>query len=275
MQKVLDHQLEEQIQRTAVPVKGGKKAPLVDVFLWGDNCLRIRLPLSDARRHLGAAGCYFKRPPPLKQMFGLGLGLFFATFLGFYAFLFYQAWAPVAIWCALGLAMGGLTGWLLGLVFSRSIMQLGYVAWSKWDPETGTRSILPMEHSGVEIAMLPKHRRAFLVAIGEMAPTPVKKASGDNHSAPEEPEEDSLTAYIIATFSTKKLYNSLQALVQRRILAGHHGMQKVLQYASIGSIAVALLIIAALVTLVMTSDKSTGSTTNQSSPGSEVSDAKR
>lgn len=241
-------------------VKPGQKIPMVDVFLWGPVPLRVRVPLSEARKQLGAAGCYFNTPAPLKQMFGLGLGGFFAVFLGFYAWLFYQALAPITIWGVVGFAAGGIGGWILGMAFARMGMTLAYVAWTKWDPEKKERVIQPIGHHSVEMTMEPKHREAFLTAIGEAVPKPRRPAwSQGEAKETTPPEESALTSHIIATYSTKKLYGSMQAKVQKRMLSGHRTAEKMLQYASLGSIALALILVAALVTLVFASDDGGGS----------------
>jgi len=250
---------------------------MVDLFLWGKAPLRIQIPLSEPRKYLGVAGCHLRQPPPFRQMFGMGLGAFFAAFLGFYAWIFYQAVGPIVLWGLIGAAMGSVGGWLLGVVLTHSTMKIVYVAWSSWDAEKQQRTIVPIEHTGAAIRMMPKHRRAFLTAIGEAPPAAKQQPlfEGEKRAAVTD-EEDPLTAHIVATYSTKGLYNSLQAKVQRRILSGHRGAEKLLQYASIGSIAVAMLIIAALVTMTMAGGNDSASPAKSApAPGIEASNAKR
>ena len=264
----------------------------VDLILWGKRPLRVSMPLSEARKNIGLAGYYVRQIPPLRQMFGVGLGLFFAVFLGFYAFLFYMAWPPVILWGLVGMAMGAAGGWFLGMVMTFRAMGSAYIAWTSWDPTKKSRTITPVGHSAANIKMEPKHRRAFLAAIGE-APPPTKKpapgadgqgffgsASGRasvNGSAEE--DEDPMTAHIVATYSTKALYSSLQAKIQKRLLVGTRKGEKMVQYVSIGSIAVALMVVAAVVTLTMTGDRPDAPAPKPqatvTSPGSGASNAKR
>ena len=262
--------------------------PLIDLYLWGTPNMRVRLPLTDARENLGVHGFHVRGTPPLRFFFAIGGALFFALTLGYYAFLFFgNDIGRTVLWVAVGLAIGGLPGYIIGSVFRRLWVPYLYVAWTRWDPEKKVREITPMEHlSAMDLMLQPTsdHRAASLARIGEL---PMRRPSnqfrGDGQEADMEPVVDSaMTSDVVATYSPKRLWLMMDGKLYHRVLSVNRKTERLIQAASMGTIALSMMAIVALIVLVFTGDKGDGSqsspsstTTQQPSPNQGLSNAKR
>ena len=262
-----------------------RSQPLVSLYLWGSPNLHVRIPLQEAQEHLGVAGYHVRATPPVRVLFVLGGGLFFAVTLGYYAFIFFgHDIGRLFAWAGIGLTIGGVPGYIVGALFRRLWVGVVYVAWTQWDGGSGTREVIPMEHLSAAQMMEPasnEHRAATLARIGEL---PMRRGghnfAQDGAEAEMVPVVDSaMTANVVATYSPRRLYMMMQGRLWERVMRVRKKGDRLMQAVSLGTIAVSMLVIVALVVLVFTEQGSqrgiAGVVPPIESPNQGVSNAKR
>jgi len=240
------------------------KGELIDLYLFGAKTQRIKVPLEEASKQLGVTGYHVRDSAPYKWMTMALMGSVFATMGGYYSFILYKGWSMAAPGALLGGVVGLAVGFLFGMMLQRVMFKHFYIAWSKWDAAKGVRSITPMEHHSTLDLMekpTPEHRAAFLARVGEL-PTRRKPTTSFDADG-QEPEEEAVvdsaaTAHVVATYSPKGLYVLMKGVIFHRILTVRRSTDRLIQLASIGTIAVGMLVIAALVVMVFTSEQGRG-----------------
>ena len=265
-------------QVEAVDIVPAKKAreEWITIYLQGTPNLKVRMPFEEARKHLGVKGYHVRPKPPLKVLFALGGMVLFGVMMGWYAWLLFHDTGQVALWAGMGTVMGGLMGFFAGLILQSGFTTHIYTAWSWWDAAKKERVIEPMEHMPAVNMMgelSPAERMAFLVRIGEARPpTQTGRGSttnGQREEAPSSSFDDASTSHIQGSYSPRRLFVVLEGRLYQRVIAGRRGFERAMQMASMGTIAVSVLIITAIIVLVMTDDTGPGTSTPPP-PGVEV-----
>ena len=253
--------------------------PLISLYLWGTPNLHVRIPLQEAQERLGVEGYHVRATPPLRALLALGGCLFFAITLGYYAFLLFHDIVRALTWVGIGLAIGGVPGYIVGGLIRRLWVAAVYVAWTRWDVTKGQREIIPMEHLSAAQMMLAssnEHRAATLARIGEL---PMRRGPQrfpqDGVEAEMEPVVDgAMTANVVATYTPKRLYLMMRGKLWSRVMQVRKKGDRLIQAVSLGTMVVSMLVVVALIVLVFTGqEKSPPSTVPSSYQG--VSDAKR
>ena len=246
------------------------KDPLIDIYLQGTPNLRVKMPWSEARQHLGVDGYHVRANPPLRFFFAIGGGLFFGMTQTWYAYVFYGVSASMPLWGGFGMVIGGGLGYMLGSLFIRGRANHIYTVWTSWDAVKKKRTITPMGHLPAASMMgdpSPEHRAAFLARIGELPPRRRPQPGANGHSGDEQPDVDTAaTLHIIASYSPTRLYTVLKGTLYRRLLAGNRRTEKLIQIASLSTFAMSVMVIAALIVLVFT-DPNNAESVDDDPPG--------
>jgi len=240
------------------------KGEMIDLYLFGAKTMRLKVPLEEASKQLGVAGYHVRDAAPYKWMTVALMGSVFATMGAYYTFLLYKGWGMAAPGAMLRGLVGAIFGWVFGSILQRGMFRHFYIAWSKWDAAKGVRTVTPMEHHSTLDLMekpTPEHRAAFLARVGEL-PTRRKPTTSFDADG-QEPEEEAVvdsaaTAHVVATYSPKGLYVLMKGVIFHRVLTMKRSSDRLIQIASIGTIAVGMLVIAALVVMVFTSEQGQG-----------------
>ncbi len=250
-----------------VPAKKAREE-WITLYLQGTPNLKVRMPFEEVRKHLGVNGYHVRPKPPLKLLFALSGMALFGVMMGWYAWLLFHDAGQVALWAVMGVAMGGLMGFIAGLILQSGFTTHIYTVWSWWDPDKKERAIKPMEHMPAVDMMgelTPAERLAFLVRIGEARP-PTQggrgtASNGQKDEAPSSPFDEASTSHIMGSYSPRRLFVVLEGRLYRRVIAGRRGFERAMQMASLGTIAVSVLVVAAVIVLAMTDDTGPGPST--------------
>lgn len=273
--------------RVSHKAKGKKaKAPeMITLYLQGTPNLKVILPLEEARLHLGVHGYHVRMVPPLRALFVIGGMILFASTLGYYSYFFYHGLSKVLLWGTIGLVVGGLPGLLLGGMIKKSWTKHIYTAWTSWDEKAKKRTITPMDHQSAMDLMedpTPEHRLAILARVGELPMKQKRPWPGPGSQGMKEPEMEpdinsAATEHVVAGYSPRGLYTVMQGVIYQRVLSVRRKTDRVVQMISLGTIAVAMIVIAALVVLVFTSKDGGEEVPGPTAPSAYegVSDAKR
>ncbi len=259
----------QKIQMTDVillhTVKGEQKDAIVT---------RGKLPLAAVRKEWGVRGFYVRYFPNWPFLFGCGIGLLFSiqtVLLNMFSGVALTISASI-LPAGLAIAIGFPGGWMLGKFLLRKIHRatppLVYMGWAEWDPGKKENVLVPMDYElASQVTMNSEEQRAYLTAIGKAPPRKSGEKEGDGPSLGE----------IIPVYTSKGLYEALQAKVALKILSKPNNKERFAQMASIGGIAISMLIIAALVGITVL-DEPSGSGTppvaEQPSPGQSASNLK-
>jgi hypothetical protein len=239
-----------------------KKEEMINLYLHGETNLRFLIPLKDAQEKLGIAGYYVRLQPPLDLIYGGLGGAMLGVIAGVYGYFFGLSVSAMSLAIAGGLLVGGLGGFLAGtLTLSTRVKHL-YIAWSRWDSTQKKRVIEPMEHmTSMELMTesTDQYKLAFLREVGAQVPVkrrPVLAYSGNGHANESDlPDIDNDSiSHLVPTYSPAGFYVQLQSVVYRRVLTIKRNTERLIQMASLGTIAVSMLAIAALIILVFTSE---------------------
>ena len=237
------------------------KGEMIDLYLFGAKTQRIQVPLEEASQHLGVTGYHVRDSMPYRWIVTLPMAVVFATMAGYYSLIVFKGWGQVAPWAMAGGVVGVIAGMIFGSMLQKTMFKHFYIAWSSWDATKKVRSVTPMEHHSTLDLMekpTPEHRAAFLARVGEL-PTRRKPMSSFDADG-QEPEEEAVvdsaaTAHVVATYSPKGLYVLMKGVIFHRVLTMKRSSERMIQIASIGTIAVGMIVIASLVVLVFTSEQ--------------------
>jgi len=266
-------------------IRRAKPPQMVSLYLWGTPNLHVRIPLAEIQEHMGVDGYHVRATPPVRALFTGGGGIFFGLTLGYYAFLFFgHSISQALTWGGVGLVIGGMPGFMVGTLFKRLWTAAVYTAWTRWDE--GERLIIPMEHISAAQMMSQsskEHRAATLARIGELPMRRGPQRFGQEGGEAEmEPVVDSaMTANVVATYSPQRLYTMMQGRLWERVMQVRRKGDHMVQVVSLGTIAVSMLVVVALIVLVFaepsvapTGVQSEGSSPPAASPNQGFSNAK-